>query len=391
MTLTYEKHAQLIEGWLGQGWSYRQIGEELGCWHGTVAAFVKKHYPDKVRVAANGVAQPVANGKPDEVELLRHEVKQLRSSANKHRAIDVQAEALLQEIRSTVTPAAPVYEPPEAAEGDGHPHVHVLLLSDFHLGEVVQSEAVNGLNEFNYEILLERMGRIQQALRSFQNARPYPIDELVIGWLGDMNGGANHHELAVTNEFSVAEQCILTGDLLGQWTEPLVEDYPKITIVGVAGNHPRVELKPASKQVFNNFDWLSYKRAEQYLANYSTIECHFPMSGYHVHEVAGRNMLFFHGDGIRSTMPGVPWGGVMRRVNELKKSYTEQGTLLSYFALGHFHQANVVQGSIFMNGSVKGLDEYSLKQFGAGERPTQLLLTFDRTKQRLTDASFITP
>jgi predicted phosphodiesterase len=206
-----------------------------------------------------------------------------------------------------------------------------------------------------------------------------------------MNGGINHQELAETNEFSIAEQCVLTGDLLGQWTEPLVEAYPRVTVVGVAGNHPRVSKQPANKRVFDNFDWLSYKRAEAYLSRYATVEFHLPRSGYHVHEVAGRNMLFFHGDGIRSSMPGVPWGGIMRRVNEMKKQYASQGVLLDYFALGHFHQANIVQSSIFCNGSVKGLDEYTLKQFGGGEPPTQLLLTFCRDKRRLTDVSFINP
>lgn len=380
------EHHDQIARLLADGESYRRIAAALGCDKGTVSEYVRRHFPDRVRTQ-----HEVPGGDPTETELLRAELKEARAAARSHRSIDVQAERLLREIQSTVVPAEPVYEPPERAEGSGHPHVHVLLLSDLHVGEVVDREAVNGLNEYNWSILQERMRSIHRALYSFQNNRPYPIDELVIGWLGDMNGGNNHQELAETNEFPVAEQCVRTGDLLGQWTEPLVEAYPKVTIVGVSGNHPRVSKQPANKRVFDNFDWLSYKRAELYLSKYSTVECHFPRAGYRVHDIAGRKMLFFHGDGIRSTMPGVPWGGVMRRINELKKQFAEQGTLLDYFALGHFHQANVVSGSIFMNGSVKGTDEYTLKQFGGGERPTQLLLTFCRHQQRLTDVSFITP
>ena len=46
-------------------------------------------------------------------------------------------------------------------------------------------------------------------------------------------------------------------------------------------------------------------------------------------------------------------------------------------ALGHFHEANVVgQKRIWVNGSIKGPDEYSIKRFGGGRPPCQLLHTF---------------
>lgn len=177
--------------------------------------------------------------------------------------------------------------------------------------------------------------------------------------------------------------------LLGQWIEALVPHYPKITVYGVAGNHPRTKVKPQAKQVFDNFDWLSYCIAEVYLRDYKSVSFHVPRSGFVVAQVAGLDVLLFHGDGIRSSMPGVPWGGVMRRVNELKRQYAERGVFLDGFALGHFHQANAVSGNVWMNGSVKGVDEWVLKQFGHGEKPRQLLLTFDKAKSRNTDVSYI--
>jgi len=45
-------------------------------------------------------------------------------------------------------------------------------------------------------------------------------------------------------------------------------------------------------------------------------------------------------------------------------------------------------GKVAMNGSVKGVDEYSLKQFGSGRGPQQLLLTF-HPRRGLTDVSFV--
>jgi DNA repair exonuclease SbcCD nuclease subunit len=90
-------------------------------------------------------------------------------------------------------------------------------------------------------------------------------------------------------------------------------------------------------------------------------------------------------------MPGVPWGGVARRAAALQNQYTAAGQPIDLFALGHFHTRNLVEstaGLIAMNGSVKGVDEYSLRSFGSGRAPGQLLLTY-HPRNGLTDASFI--
>lgn len=394
MRLTVEEHQQVIAAALAAGKTYRQIADELGCHHTTVAAFAKVNCTSLVRPAGAQRATakaPIERPEvPDELELLRAEVKGYRAADRKLRTLDVQAEALLHEVRNTVTPAPIRYEAPDEAEGYGKAHMQVLLLSDLHVGEVVVPEAVNGLNEYNWEVFTERMASVHKALISFQNNRPYPIDELVIGLLGDNVSNNHHEELATTNEFPITEQCYRGGLFLGQWIEQLVQDYPRIRVVGVGGNHGRTKKAPSSKQVFDSFDWLGYQYAKQHLAQYD-IEFLTPRSAMAVVEVAGRNMLMWHGDGVRSSMPGVPWGGVMRRVNELKKQYSEAGVQIDYVSFGHFHQPNIIQGNLFGNGSLMGLNEYGLKNFGGGAAPAQLLLTFNREKRRLTDCSFITP
>lgn len=79
----------------------------------------------------------------------------------------------------------------------------------------------------------------------------------------------------------------------------------------------------------------------------------------------------------------------MRRVNEIQRMHTVR---IDHYVLAHFHDPNVVQGGrIIMNGSLKGPDEWVLKNFGSGTEPTQLLLTFDEKRSRMTDVKYITP
>lgn len=328
---------------------------------------------------------------PTSEELLQAELKDLRKRVNRQRSVDVQAELVLEEVRSTIRPAEPMYKAPKPAPaGANKHHVQALLLSDLHAGEVVNAEAVNGLNEFNWDVLVRRMGSMEKSLASFREARPYPIEELQIWLLGDNLSGNIHEELAETNEFGVAEQAWRVAMLIAQFVERLVPHYPTLTLHGVAGNHPRVGKPHSSKQVFDSWDWLAYKIVETYLSKYPSVTCNFPKAAFIVAEIAGLNYLLWHGDGVRSSMPGIPWGGVMRRWNELRKQYAQQGVLLDGLAVGHFHQCGLVS-SIVMNGSLIGVNEYGLKNFGSGENPKQVLLTFQPDKRRLTDASYITP
>lgn len=333
-------------------------------------------------------------GEVNREEILEAELQDLRKRVSKERKGDVQAEKLLNEVREAFRSVPARFTAPKlagATQAGKKKHVQAILLSDLHCGEVVEPEAVNGLNDFNFDVLKRRMDSMLKSMVSFARTRAYPIEELHIWLLGDNLSGNIHEELAQTNEFPVAEQCWRVADLLAGWIEQLVPYYPKIVVTGVAGNHPRTQKPHASKQVHDNFDWLAYKIIETRLANYKSVSCDFPRSGFIVVKIAGVNVLLFHGDGIRSTMPGVPFGGVMRRWNELNKQYATQGVHLDAGAFGHFHQPNVIQGQLFGNGSVIGTNEFGLKNFGGGDKPTQLLLTFHEDKGRLTDVSYLTP
>jgi transposase len=391
MASKLDPHLQDIKVQAQDGASQRELAEEYGVGRTTMREFLSKH---DITTAAKTppLWVPGEEAVPREAQL-EQEVRDLRSALNSSRKTAVLEERILDHFREVIDPAAVQYQPAERDPDKPYGiHKQALLLSDLHAGEVVNAEEMNDINEYDFEILVhERLPNIHKALTSYKENRPYQIDELQIWMLGDMVGGDIHDELAATNDYPVAEQTYQTGMLLGQFVEQLVPHYPRIRVICVEGNHGRVTKKPAAKQVFNSFDYLAYRVAELYTVNYDSVSWQIARGGQTITEIAGQRYLLFHGDGIRSTMPGVPWGGVVRRTNELKKQYASHGVLLDGFALGHFHQANAVAGGIFMNGSVKGPDEYTLKAFGGGQDATQLLLTFNPTKRRVTDVSYINP
>jgi hypothetical protein len=349
----------------------------------------------RLGVVPTGSHTSVEPGEPvDELEILRQRNRDLEKHARNLRQVDVAEERMLLRLEEAVTTAKPRYKPralTKKALGK-EPHEFALLFSDTHASEVVRSSETLGMNEYGWEIMLARMARLQEAVLTFADHRPYPISKLHVWMLGDMLSGDIHDELAQTNDRPGAEAAVQFGYDAAAWLEEFVPHFGKVSVVGVPGNHPRHSRKPAAKQAHNNADWTAYQVMRLYHRDNPAFEWNVPSAAFATTTAAERwRVLLMHGDGIRSTMPGVPWGGVVRRITTLEQQFAKSKQPLDYVCLGHFHTANTLDGvgvKTFLNGSVKGLDEWSLKMFGSGRHASQLLLTF-HPGHGVTDVSLI--
>ncbi len=376
---------------LGSGTSIRHIADGLGVPRTTLSDYVQR---TGLVAQRHEKTLPADARVPDAVsreEVLEAEVRELRARSSNERRSEVADERVLSAIKEALGATPPrVRDFRVPAAKAGAYHRQAVLLSDWHGGEVVNPAQVGGLNEFNWEILERRVDDVRDALLSFKAVRP-PLTGLDIWFLGDMVSGDIHEELSVTNEYPVAEQAVKAGHLMGRLVAELAPHYPELSIDCVSGNHARTKQPHASKNVFDSWDWTAFQIAQAFTRDLPNVSWNIPRSGMTVKTIAGMNWLLWHGDGVRSSMPGVPAGGVTRRTNEFRKQFAQQGTRLDGFACGHFHSANLWAGNVLINGSLIGTNEFGLKNFGGGEAPTQLLLTFDERKERKTDVSFITP
>lgn len=362
--------------------------------HGSVSEAARAHgfKPNTVQKAwqnhdlpklPTGGKPPVARDPGDDVsqeEILRARVTELERALRKARVGDVQEARLLDAITSSVRAASPSFKPRPSVKRSSDEEEAALMFSDTHASEVVKAEQTLGMNAYDWDVMLERMARLQSSMLSHLAHFSAPVRTLHLWCLGDMLSGDIHDELMATNDRPGAQAAVDFGHELARFVETLVPEFQSIRIAGVPGNHPRATKKPSAKDAHNNGDWIAYKVCEALLAKHPSVECDFPHAGYATVTVADRwRVLLMHGDGIRSSMPGVPWGGVVRRVTTLEQQFSAAKQPIDYVCLGHFHTANALDGvgvETFLNGSVKGLDEYALRQFGSGRRPAQRLLTF---------------
>jgi transposase-like protein len=326
---------------------------------------------------ANRVA-PLAGDKVSREEMLEGEVKDLRSRLAKTRKTEVSSAALVAVLADLVPTMEAIYAPAEPViDGEGTEHAFMLDWSDLHASEVVNAEQMNGINEYDWDVMLRRHDQMLKSIISFKRKRPYPVRKLFINGLGDMLSGNIHPELKETNDRPLMEAALQLGLDMAEWVARLAEEFEEIEIAGVVGNHPRTTIKQGMKNRYDNYDWMVYQVMKLRLAAIEHVSVSVPRSANTTVQVFDETHLLMHGDGIRSTMPGVPWGGVMRRVAEMTNQYARIGTPIRRFHVGHFHNPNIVEGGrILMNGSVKGPDEYSLLQFGGGHNASQLLQVY---------------
>ena len=248
-------------------------------------------------------------------EILEQENRELRASANRDRKRDILDERMLELLRSKVQAKSPIYKPAakQRKGGSNTPHRFCLQWSDVHAAEIVSEEAMGGLNKFNWDIMLRRHDAMRQSVLSFRENRPYAVEGLHIWAVGDMVTGDIHDELRETNEVVLTEATIQLALDMAEWIEGFVPEFPWITIDGVFGNHGRRSKKPQFKQAYDNWDWLFYKILETRLGAYDSVKVNVSKAATLPVKVFDRSILLWHGDGVPTNMPGVPWGGIMRR------------------------------------------------------------------------------
>ena len=363
---------------------YLQLADELGIPGNTLRSYMRSRNLQTKKSSQKATIKNIksVDEEVSQEEVLTQRIKELESQLRKDRKEHVYDERVTKAVEDHLTSTQAKYKPSKLGKkrASKTKHEFVLLLSDLHAGEVVSREETGGINAYNWDIMLARLDKLRRGLVSYQENRPYPVGKLRILALGDQLSGNIHAELEATNSVPLAEAVVQLGADLSEWVDSMTEIFPEVTFDGVVGNHPRAHKKPWAKQGYDNADWTVYKIVETALRHRSNIHFDIPKSSQHRVVIAENwPCLIFHGDGIRSTMPGVPWSGVSRRVNTLAAQYQAANKPVRAYFLGHFHVPNWVQtnaGWIGMNGSVKGPDEYSMKQFGGGAQAAQSLVTF---------------
>jgi predicted phosphodiesterase len=253
--------------------------------------------------------------------------------------------------------------------------VATLFLSDLHWGEVVFPNQVNGVNEYNLEIAEKRLySTVEHAVDLVKNHitnNGYPGIIVFLG--GDLVSGNIHEELKETNEQPIMPVVMHLAERLTQCLRTLRDEFKRVHLACVYGNHGRNTRKPTAKQsAFESFDWLIYQLLRWKLGD-DGFTWNIPDGSDAFQEVYGHKYLLTHGDQFRGGDSVIGALGPVTRGDHKKRSRNGQiGLDYDTMCLGHWHQLVQMQ-RLIINGSLKGYDEYAYKSNFPFEEPRQAL------------------
>lgn len=314
--------------------------------------------------------------------------RQKRKRAEAALAAVVRHNESAEEIRRVIYDLAEnTPEPPEwirDARFSGTPGCPMTMWSDWHYGEVVNPSEVGGVNKFDSAIavkriekLVDRTCRLVNGFAFKEGSKKAEFPGIVVCLGGDMISGDIHEELAETNDRKPLE-CIheLTDILIAALTR-MADEFGKVFVPCVVGNHGRVTKKPRAKgRIITSYEWNLYCQLERWFRNDERVSIYVPSETDAYFSVLGHRFLLTHGDtmGVRGG-DGIigALGPIMRGRVKVGASESHIGRDFDTMVIGHWHQELWLPGCI-VNNSLKGYDEYARLYLRAPfSRPSQNL------------------
>jgi hypothetical protein len=254
-----------------------------------------------------------------------------------------------------------------------HHAILTTILSDSHWDEVVRGSETDGLNEYNRDIATRRLEDYGQGLvklaRKYLSGVEYDGMVLMLG--GDLLSGDIHDELRETNEDTMLGSVLYWCEQLTALIRMFADEFGKVHIPCVVGNHGRMTRKPRAKlRARDNFDWFIARSVRQQFDGDSRVTWQIPDSTDAIFPVYDTVHLLTHGDQVTG---GQGIGGIwppIKRLQARKHIRNPHDVMV----LGHWHQLiTAAHNGLIVNGSLKGLDEYAMINNFKPEPPQQAM------------------
>lgn len=301
-------------------------------------------------------------GLRDEVSRLKRELETAHRNALSEDAV---REIIGSLAKSPVSPPDWTIKVAPRKHGKSTPEVPVTSWADWHGAEVVSREQLNGVNEFNVDVMDQRVRRlVTRTVKLAKEHGPGTYPGVVVNLIGDFVSGGLHPELLKTDEEAVLPAVLRVRDLMLWGLTTLADHFGKVYAPAVCGNHGRNTQKPEFKDyVFKNYDWLLYQMLIRALRDRKDdrVVIDVRPSNEVYYRVFDKRCLTMHGD-----MMGVKGGDgiigaigpIMRGEIKVRGWADSVGIPYDHVDIGHWHQSLFLPRCTVSN-TLKGYCEFA--------------------------------
>ncbi len=261
-------------------------------------------------------------------------------------------------------PLAAIPAPPPAPSKDRAPLTAVLVVSDAHIGQVVDPLELEGIGNYNPAISLARVRHLE--IEAARILRERPVEKLLLLFGGDILHGHLGHTLEDDLTVPIVLQMDFALNIFYPFVYGLSRVVPHLEIHGVAGNHgrwPGMRKMPTDRR-WSNLDTILYRAL-------AAICCHSNLGNVTFDErISSRRQIdagkfrleLLHGDEVRGG--AFCTTGMNREVANATLRNVQAGRKTAdYFVIGDKHFSASVpfgSGAFIVNGSFVGADGFGM-------------------------------
>jgi len=186
-----------------------------------------------------------------------------------------------------------------------------------------------------------------------------------------------HKDQLINAEMDIIQQLEYMSFYLFKMIEKFVERYGRLDVVGVVGNHARMDEKKIFSKKYLNYEWILFKNLElmvQVAGLDKVVNFTFHESGYAIKNINGKLVGFMHGDNMR----GVTESSVRTTCEYIERVFGSKPDML---VIGHFHEIRYERYGtveVLQVASGKGYDQYFMGNSFRMKLPAQTTFTIDR-------------
>lgn len=357
--------------------------------------------PDQVTRASNTPLAPVIVEPVTREQ--RYDAQEWKSRATK---LDRQLHEAETEIKRLSGFLERPPDPPEwlaPAVSGSHRAVGLMLLSDWHVGEVVRPESAAG-NTYDPNVFRTRIRRMFAASIEIlpRWAADCELQGVVIALNGDLISGGIKDDLRATDAMPPMEQAWLAADEAIAGIAKVADAFGHVWVTCTPGNHGRTTEKPPSKRVEAlSYDIMIGEMIRRHFLKDSRVsvlvskgpDIEYPILGHAVFQSHGEALGTGGGKGFAG--PVLPIARGARNV-ELQAYSTEKR--YDIILTAHYHTSSNPARGVLANGSVVGYSEFANRIRARVEPPQQWLALVherwgirERCEIRLEETQMIRP
>ena len=327
------------------------------------AAELKDELVDKV----------IVEGKDNEIKYLKKELKELHEDVRNIEKVKEQLFGIKDPVEGI---PGWLQIKNSLANSSNVTGIPVVMVTDWHIGEVIDSSGVDGLNSYDPNIAMERLGKLTHKtvnLLTQHMVKPdYPGIIVCLG--GDLVSGDIHDELVSTNGCTTYEAIQYAFSGLTNMIKEFKAAFGNVVVFSVPGNHGRSTKKPWAKHMAKtNADWLIASLLEREFTDDGNVDIVNSANESLAFSVYGTKFNLTHGAQYRGGHGFLGSAAPILRGNiKRKAALSSSGREYDIMLMGHHHTYVALQ-NVICGGSIVGYSEYAKVNDFPYEPPTQAM------------------